>query len=296
MQQKVFLFMLMSLLLITCGPNEKTLVDNEEAQRMQEIALRKRRLEQKEEKKKKQLKQEEIEFIQDIIPSAVIEALSKHNDSNWNDDIKYFSAYFVGLNVVFRNVPYNVVGKDEFLYGVIGDNRGADVAERKAARREVYLALGYFNGLIRVFGAFALRLVRTPELVEEHKKTLKDFLRKIRKCAKAYYLDVYDDLQKKLNQLETLSLKDILLLRTRLEKLDAAKRAFIVDIVRPIQVRFSITVAMSKADIKNNKTTADEMVEYWETKLSSKFDGRCNDIMRLAFAIKGILDKIKVGS
>ncbi|WP_024654719.1 virulence associated lipoprotein [Borrelia hispanica] len=293
MRGKVFIvFMLVSLLLMACGQNGKTPVDNAEAQRIQETAVRKRQLKQKEGKKEKQRKLEEIEVIKDVIPSAVIGVLSKHNDPEWNDDIEYFSTYFVGISVVFKKVPYKVVDGNEFLYGVIGDNRGADAAARKAARREVYLAFGYFYNLIRVFGAFALRLVRLPELVAEHKETLRDFLFKIRDCAKAYYLDVYDALQKKLDKLEILSLEHLKLLRTKLEELDAAKRAFIVDIVQPMQVRFSVTTEMSKAAIKNNKITADEMEEYWETKLSSKFDARCNDIMRLASAIKDILDKI----
>ncbi|AFI31732.1 hypothetical protein Q7M_1024 (plasmid) [Borrelia crocidurae str. Achema] len=172
------------------------------------------------------------------------------------------------------------------------DNRAK---ESKAERREVYLALSYDNDFIWVLGGFASKLVGTSALLAKNKTKLKDFFIKIRNVAKAYYIDVYDTLEKKPGNLESLSAAEVKSLSANLGELKTSRAKLIDRVVRPLRNKYSITeeyLSDQNSKIPAN-VTADEVLEYWNT-LSVEFDSICDEIMRISGDIKEILDNIKV--
>ncbi|WP_376984195.1 virulence associated lipoprotein (plasmid) [Borrelia recurrentis] len=279
MKRKFFIiFILITLFLIACFQNEKKPVDNASSQR----------------KSEEEERQERIATIKkNGIPSAVIEVLKEHNNENWSADINH-PGYFRAISVVFDKVPYKVVGGTEFSYN---DTKSSDRAkESKAARREVYLALNYFFGSIRAFGEFIEKLVETRDLVTKNKAALKDFFKKMRDCAKAYYLDAYDTLEKKLGNLEVLSAAELKSLHDNLDLLKAERDKLVSKILQPLKDKYPI-IGECLADPGSktivNILTADEIETYWNT-LSAEFNSICDEIMRISGEIKGILDNIKV--
>ncbi|WP_231439751.1 virulence associated lipoprotein [Borrelia duttonii] len=200
------------------------------------------------------------------------------------------------MSVVFSKVPHKVDGGTEFLYN---DATAGDRAkESKAARREVYLALDYFLGSIDAVGNFLERLVETPELVTKNKVKVKDFLKKIRDCAKAYYVDAHDTLQKKLSKLGSLSGSEVKSLHDNLDELETARLTLIADVVLPMKKKYPIIETLLSGEVADSysvESTADEISDHWNT-LSSAFNDDCNEIIRLGGEIKGILDNIKVKS
>ncbi|WP_376984196.1 virulence associated lipoprotein (plasmid) [Borrelia recurrentis] len=280
MKQKVFiifiLISLISLLLIACGQNGKKPddpVDNADAQRRSEQEEAERR--------------ERIEIIKNATSSYVKKVLGYHNDANWNGEI----ADFTHIISVFSRVPHRVAndGTEFLYYDLMDDNRAK---ESKAERREVYLALGYDNDFIWVLGGFASKLIGTVDLLTKNKDKLKDFFIKIRNAAKAYYIDVYDTLEKKLDNLESLSAAELKSLSIKLGEVKTARVKLIVRVVRPLRNEYLITrryLSDPNAIIPVN-ITADEVLEYWNT-LSAEFDSICNEIIRLGGEIKEILTR-----
>ncbi|WP_049752262.1 virulence associated lipoprotein [Borrelia duttonii] len=161
---------------------------------------------------------------------------------------------------------------------------------------EVYLAFGYSSGFTRAFGDFASKLVATPELVTKNKAKLRDFFMKIRKCAKAYYLDAYETLQENLGTLEVLSAAEVKSLHDNLALLKAERDKLVSNVVQPLKDKYPIIgeyFADPGSDKISNTLTADEIETYWNT-LSAEFDSICNEIIKISGKIKGILDNIKV--
>ncbi|ETZ17892.1 putative membrane spanning protein [Borrelia duttonii CR2A] len=306
MKQKVFiifiLISLISLLLIACGQNEKDPVDNAKVpgksnkERREDLIIAPPATVQR--KSEEEERQERIAAIKNATSVDVKAVLEKHNDPNWDDENKYSHRvfYFDYIHDVFSGVPHRVDDDGtEFLYN---DATAGDRAkESKAARREVYLAFDYFYNFIWVFGGFARKLIGTSELVTKNKAKLKDLLKKMRDCAKAYYIDAHDTLQKKLGSLESLSGSDVKSLYDNLDKLETARLTLIADVVLPLRNKYSITgeYLANKNSIIPANITADDIETYWNT-LSSKFNDDCNEIVRLGGEIKGILDNIKVKS
>ncbi|ETZ17893.1 putative membrane spanning protein [Borrelia duttonii CR2A] len=260
----------------------------------QEKAAREREEQEKaarerEEQEKAVREREEIAAIENATSVDVKAVLEKHNDENWKADTDYPN-YFSAINEVFGKVPHKVDGGTEFLYN---DATAGDRAkESKAARREVYLACNYFLSGINAVGKFLERLVKTPELVTKNKDKVKDFLIKIRDCAKAYYVDAHDTLQKKLSKLGSLSVSDLESLSIRLDKLETARTKLIADVVEPFKNQYSIIKTFledthHKAVVQ---VPADDIETYWNT-LSSKFNDDCNEIVRLGDEIKEILGR-----
>ncbi|AFI31731.1 hypothetical protein Q7M_1023 (plasmid) [Borrelia crocidurae str. Achema] len=172
------------------------------------------------------------------------------------------------------------------------DNRAK---ESKAERREVYLALGYDNDFIWILGGFASKLIGTVDLLTKNKVKLKDFFIKIRNAAKAYYIDIYDTLEKKLGNLESLSAAELKSLSIKLEEVKKARVKLIVRVVRPLRNEYLLTrrYLSDPNSIIPANITANEIETYWNT-LSAEFNSICDEIMRISGKIKGILDNIKV--
>ncbi|WP_025401377.1 virulence associated lipoprotein [Borrelia crocidurae] len=182
-------------------------------------------------------------------------------------------------------------------YMAIGSNiRGANAEAGRAARREVYLTFGYNYRFIRAFGEFAKKLVETPALLTKNKVKLKDFLIKIRKYAKAYYLDVYDTLKKNLSNLESLSAKDVKSLSTKLGALKIAKSTLVSNVVQPLKNKYPIIEKYLVNPLSSSmpvNITVDEIETYWKT-LSGKFNSSCDEIIRISGEIKEILGRIRI--
>ncbi|WP_024654720.1 virulence associated lipoprotein [Borrelia hispanica] len=192
MKKKVFiLFMLVSLLLIACGPNGETAVDAETQQ-----------------------KEEEIAGIKKEIPSTVRAVLSTHYNADWDEDGKGYN--LKGPGQLFNRVAYGTFNGKGLLYD--GTTHGDIAAESKAARREIYLFLDYDDSVIKSVAKALNEALQYSIAVG----LLEVLFKKIRRCAKAYYINVHDVLQNNLNKLKTLSLEDIVLLRTRLLELETA--------------------------------------------------------------------------
>ncbi|ETZ17888.1 putative membrane spanning protein [Borrelia duttonii CR2A] len=213
----------------------------------------------------------------------------------------YYRNIFDSIDKVFNKVPYKVDdnGK-ELVYGGVKVSGRVEDKTTASARDEVLLAFGYSNGFTRAFGVFASKLVATPALLAKNKVKLKDLLIKIRKCAKAYYVDAYDTLQNNLSNLESLSAAEVKSLHDNLALLKAEREKLVSKILQPLKNKYPIIeeylieeyLANSDSEILAN-ITADEIETYWNT-LSAEFDSICNEIMMISGEIKGILDRFEV--
>ncbi|WP_231439687.1 virulence associated lipoprotein [Borrelia duttonii] len=317
MKQKVFiifmLISLISLLLIACGQNGKTSVDSAKVQRKLEGERREDLIiappEEVQGKSEEEERQERIATIKNNgIPSEVIKILEEHHkgpfiwkgdfyDYIHNTSIYSYGYTFGSIDKVFKKVPYKNGVDDngkELVYGTVVDRDSSDDID--AVREEVYLAFGYSSGFARAFGELASKLVETPALLTKNKVKLKDFLIKIRKCAKSYYVDAYDTLQKKLGNLESLSASDVKSLHDNVDLLKTERDKLVSKILQPLKDKYPI-IGECLADPGSktivNTLTADEIETYWNT-LSAKFDSICNEIIKISGEIKGILNRLKV--
>ncbi|WP_231439681.1 virulence associated lipoprotein [Borrelia duttonii] len=296
MKQKVFiifmLITLISLLLIACGQNEKKPDDPFDN------AAEQRGVEEEE-------KRQKIAAIKkNGIPSEVIEILKDfHKDfgEERGDFGRYARPSYIweSIEEVLEKVPYKNGVDDngnEFVYGDVKDYTTADVAARQAARDEVDLAFGYRVGFVRAFAELAKKLVETKDLLTKNKTKLKDLLIKIRKCAKAYYIDAYDTLEKNLDNLEVLSAAEVKSLHDNLALLKAERDKLVSKILQPFKDKYPMIREFwyNPASTKIvNTLTADEIETYWDT-LSAEFDSICNEIIKISGEIQGILDNIKI--
>ncbi|ETZ17882.1 putative membrane spanning protein [Borrelia duttonii CR2A] len=241
MKRKVFIvFMLISLIslfLIACDQNGEIPVYDAETQQ----------------------KQEEIAGIKDEIPSTVMSVLSTHYNTGWDEDGKGYN--LKGSGQFFNKIVYATVNGKPLLYD--GTTLGDDAASSKAARREIYLFLDYDDDLIKSLANALNKAFKGYDSAG----SLESIFKKIRRCAKAYYIDVYDVLQNNLNKLKTLSLEDIVLLRTRLLAFKEAKTKL-------------------KNDVTPDK--ADETLGSALVKLKKVHSG-CDNILSLSSEIRSIL-------
>ncbi|AFI31734.1 hypothetical protein Q7M_1026 (plasmid) [Borrelia crocidurae str. Achema] len=213
--------------------------------------------------------------------------LEKHNNENWNAK----GADFVDILFVFGKVPYEVDGGTESLY-YDATATGDAITESRAARREVYLALHYDSNLMKDFGLVFKKFVNTSELVTKYKNELKDFFDDIRRFAKAYYIDVHDTLQKKLNKLNSLSLDEARVLSGKLNTLETKRLKLVSGVIAQVKSDLdNSSPGAGGVHLKGNATTPEEIKTYWESK-SDTFNKDCNDIVTISGEIKGILDNI----
>ncbi|WP_041177809.1 virulence associated lipoprotein [Borrelia duttonii] len=265
MKQKVFvIFILLSLVLIACGQDNEVPVDDANAK-----------------------KQEEIKGVKNLIPHSVLRILGVHHNATWDEDTAGYN--LKGADELFNKISYTSASGTSVLYDGTTPNSDADVS--KAARREVYLACEYKSDFIKAFASVINRLALVPAATGR----LEDLILKIREYAKAYYIDVYDTLQKKLGKLDTLSLADVESLRTRLIELEEAKKELRDEAIQPIIRAYindeSIVEGSADHHLKNVATTVDEILEYGNKKLTG-FETRRNKIISISEQIKGILSRI----
>ncbi|WP_038366962.1 virulence associated lipoprotein [Borrelia duttonii] len=265
MKQKVFvIFILVSLVLIACGQDNEVPVDDANAK-----------------------KQADIEEIRNLIPNKVLSILAVHHNATWDEDAAGYN--LKGADELFNKISYTSASGTSALYDGTTANSDADVS--KAARREVYLACEYKSDFIKAFASVINRVVSVAANVS----ALGDLVLKIREYAKAYYIDVYDTLEKKLGNLESLSGTDIKILKTRLGELEAAQKALRDNVIQPIVDSYnkneSIVAGSADHHLKNAATTVAEIVAYGNTKLTS-FDTQRNRIIDISKKIKGILSGI----
>ncbi|WP_024654714.1 virulence associated lipoprotein [Borrelia hispanica] len=265
MKQKVFvIFILVNLLLIACGQDNKAPVDNANAK-----------------------KREEIKGIKNLIPHSALRALKVHNDATWDEDKAGYD--LKGADQLFNKISYTSASGTPALYD--GTTANTDASISKAARKEVYLACEYKSDFIKAFASVINKLAVVPATIAR----LEDLVLKIRGYAKAYYIDVYDTLKKKLNNLEKLSLADVESLRTRLVELEEAKKALRYEAIQPIIDAYinkeSIVTGVANHHLQNAATTVEEIVKYGEDKLPG-FNTRLNKIISISGQIKGILSSI----
>ncbi|WP_025401380.1 CRASP family complement regulator-acquiring lipoprotein [Borrelia crocidurae] len=179
----------------------------EKKAREQAEEIRKQKLEEEEEER---LKQQEISVIKKNITSEISRILKMHNKS-FNESEEFLS---VGdIRFAFSKLSYTTVDGRAFLYDGTTPNSDADIS--KAARREVYLCFGYNVGLLKVAAFVFGQLYWLPGSMG----LLARVLQNARECARAYYVDVYDFLEKNLGKLNTLSVGYLKLLKVRFKAL-----------------------------------------------------------------------------
>ncbi|ACH93815.1 virulence associated lipoprotein [Borrelia duttonii] len=244
---------------------ELELKREEEEQRKLAEEARQRKLKQEEKERLKQeeeerLKQEEISVIKKEITPSISAVLKNYNNTALDESKMFLSVS--EIKFAFSRLSYKTVGGKEFLYD--GTTPGDVSKESIEARKEVYLIFEYNVGLVRTAVGIFEGLYFVPLVTG----LFGDLLKKSRKCAKAYYVDVYDFLQKNQDKLNTLSLEHLKLLKVRLAAL-----------------------TKEQLELKNYLKRGIDLFS-----LQSRLAGiqsRCNEVIERAGSVKEILNKIQ---
>ncbi|UPA18943.1 virulence associated lipoprotein [Borrelia puertoricensis] len=227
-------------------------------------------------------KQQIVDDIKNLL-QTVTPILRVHNDNNWDEDPQ----------------GYNLFGSDRFqLFDVIDHtpkkyepyNANNDVS--KAARREVYLAFEYNKDYLNAFATIANKLeqyARGDYPTNEH---VRKRVLNIREYAKAYYLQAFDTINNKKDELEKLSLENLNTLHNKINAIQEAKTN-IVNIAHKIKEDYDAKIQVGSGTLQSEVKTQEhssEIYAYIASKIKEgEFEKNLNTIKQEANEIINIL-------
>ncbi|UPA18940.1 virulence associated lipoprotein (plasmid) [Borrelia puertoricensis] len=166
---------------------------------------------------KEEQKQQIVDDIKKLL-KTVTQILKVHNDNNWDETAQ----------------GYNLSGKDQLfdvIYHEFAANKFAEYNknddESRAARREVYLAFEYNKDYINAFGTLVNRLAESVRDGSPYSyyisHGLEGIVNGIREYAKAYYLQAFNKINNKKDELKKLSLNKLKILLNKINTIKDAK-------------------------------------------------------------------------
>ncbi|WP_024654760.1 virulence associated lipoprotein [Borrelia hispanica] len=314
--------MLMNLLLVACGPKKydpigsivknpngictDSVVDGAKSQEgdspLNNDIVDEETLEQK--------MQKEIADIKSKIPIEVTKILKFHDGTIiWNENYRSFIGPLRWRNIIDDSIGrLYFMGAPNGLFLRLRYNNGVENVPYKdlALRKEFYLALEYNDDIMKPFIyiyeilAFRVRASYSSplpfvDLDSEINKLKNRVTEKARNYARAYYINVYKALQYKKEKLDTLFLKDIRFLKTKLQELELAKTELRTEIIQKFvddYNRNEVINSETNNTLKSVDATVDELASYFETRFKD-FYAKCDAVITLADEIKVVLDRIQ---
>ncbi|WP_024654724.1 virulence associated lipoprotein [Borrelia hispanica] len=286
----IFIFILISLLLISCGPKKEELLTDgsQDGVTLQDVE---ETLEQKIQKEK------EIEEIKSKIPKGVgvAQILKLHNDHtcdlvDW--ERRKIVPGLLGIIIkVSLNFYFNTYDLGEF-YNLFYK---LEYEKDLESRRKFYLAFEYNDDLLKpfayVYGRLSYDITNRSSYDEQTKaeilKLKNNIVGRLRNYAKAYYIDVHKALEVKKDKLDVLSLKDILFLKRKLNEIELAQEKLRTDIIQQFVDDFKQYEPYG-IDSKH------DVWLYLKDKFNDDFNAKCDAVIALSADIKKIFEKIPV--
>ncbi|UPA18941.1 virulence associated lipoprotein (plasmid) [Borrelia puertoricensis] len=264
MKHKVFIiFLTILILFIACGPNkpdDRVMPRNEDTAKTQ--------------------KQQIIDDIQNLL-QTVTSILKVHNDNAWNETAQGYN--LSAANQLFSVIQHTPQGQAAKLYNT-------NDADSKTARREMYLAFEYNKDYIKAFGTLANKMAANATATPAMKTTLEGIVNGMREYVKAYYLQAFDTINNKKDELKKLSLDNLNTLHDKINAIQEAKTN-IVNAADKIKEDYDKDIEVGKATPKNKlrtTATATEIKDYLESK-RGEFEKEINTIKQTANEIINIL-------
>ncbi|UPA18944.1 virulence associated lipoprotein [Borrelia puertoricensis] len=278
MKHKFFIIFLSILILFfACNQNktcDETLLKPPTGQNTEEETIN---TENKEEAQKQQIVDDIKNLLQTVTP-----ILRVHNDNAWDEDAQGYN--LSGQGQIFSVINHNTtLDKGIMFFRVYNNNDDGS----KIARREVYLAFEYNKDYINAFATLANKLVeRTTKY--DVSKAVEDIMKDIREYAKAYYLQAFDMINKKKDELKKLSLDNLNTLHDKINEIQEAKTN-IVNIVHKIKEDYDTKIKVGSATLQTISTATDtEIIDYLNSK-RVEFANDINTIKQEANEITNIL-------
>ncbi|WP_024654726.1 virulence associated lipoprotein [Borrelia hispanica] len=314
-----FIFVLISLLLISCGPTKYAPVASfikgkkggGTSQQLpfgvvlealtgplKPIVPLVDSLVDKETLEQRMYEKREIEEIKSKIPIGLERILKTHDHvgTEINDKliilqfhgdflVKTFS-YFVGEEKWLVRAEYPVGALSTLFWGLTYDDSLEYLeGDNFELLKEFYLALEYnddlFSPFVYVYGKLSYFQRNTDEVL----KLKNNIVKRLRNYAKAYYIDVYQSLLVKKDKLDKLLLKDVLFLKSKLNEIELAKQELRTNIIQQF-VDDCRQCVLYSLDSKH------DVWPYLRDTFNEDFDTKCDAVIDLAADIKNILDNI----
>ncbi|UPA18939.1 virulence associated lipoprotein [Borrelia puertoricensis] len=228
-------------------------------------------------------KQQIVDDIKNLL-QIVTPILRAHNDNTWDEDAQ----------------GYNLSGPDQLFDVIEHNNYQGQAAKRyntndddsKVVRREVYLAFEYNKEYINAFATLFNKIakeMRKTFYVRYVKNTLENIMKDIREYAQAYYLQAFDMINKKKDELEKLSLDNLNILHNEIQE----AKTNIVNVVHKIKEDYDKDIEVGNNIPRNKLRTTANSVEiqmYLESKSKQgEFEKNLNTIKNTASKIMKIL-------
>ncbi|ACH93810.1 virulence associated lipoprotein [Borrelia duttonii] len=248
-------------------------------------------------------KREEIKDIKNKIPSKVLKILNTHGRGTWDKEDQKLSFRVPSVEMVDRVNGVN--GKQEIKYllstphGLFyrlryNDGSGSVPYTDKARRKEFYLALEYNDYYLIAFIYIYDRLSSNPAFSKETFLLRNNMVKRLRRYAVAYYIDVYQTLKAKEKKLDTLSLKNLRLLKTKLTELESSQKELIDKVILKLAADSNNfdTIVFKSIETTVRNLSFDNLWLYFKEKYES-FASKYSVVMAHAKKIKVILNKIQ---
>ncbi|WP_041177808.1 virulence associated lipoprotein [Borrelia duttonii] len=284
----IFIFILVSLLLVSCGPKKEELLtdgsqDGATLQYVEET------LEQRMQKEK------EIEEIESKFLGGVAQVLKLHNDNKY-DIVDWERRKIVpGLLGVIIKLPlgnyFDTYDLGEFYNLFYKLKYSKDLK----SRRKFYLAFEYNDDLLKpfayVYGILSYDVANKLSDAYQNKDKILELknsiVSRLINYAKAYYIDVYKALEAKKDRLDLLLLEDVRLLKSKLSEIELAKQKLRTDVIQNF-------VNGCKQYEPYGLSPKHNVWLYLKDKFKEDFETKCDAVIALAADIKEIFEKIPV--
>ncbi|AHH07452.1 Putative membrane spanning protein (plasmid) [Borrelia crocidurae DOU] len=317
---RIFIFILISILLVSCGPTKYFPIASVIKRRKEDGASQKLpfgvvlkaltdplkpivplvdSLVDDETLVQRMYKEREIEEIKGDIPFGLEKILKMHDHVGTEINDKLIILQFHGYFLV-KTFSY-LVGKEKWLVraeypvGALStlfwdltydDSLEYLEGDNFELLKEFYLALEYndylFSPFVYVYGKLSYFKRNTDEVL----KLKNNIVKRLRNYAKAYYIDVYQSLLTKKDKLDKLSLKNVRFLKSKLNELELAKQELRTNIIQQF-VDGCRQYVLSSIDSKH------DVWPHLRDTFNEDFDTKCDDVIRHALDIKNFLDNIQ---
>ncbi|UPA18938.1 virulence associated lipoprotein [Borrelia puertoricensis] len=232
-------------------------------------------------------KQQIVGDIQQSL-QTVTPILRAHNDNTWDEDAQGYN--LSGKNQIFYAIDHVVTIPNGSVIVKGYDDNDAD---SKTARREVYLALEYNKEYLNAFATITNKVARHAKADPTLREKVSKPVLSMREYAKAYYLQAFDTINNKKDELEKLSLENLNTLHNKINAIKEAKTN-IINIAHKIKEDYDAKIKVGSGTLQSevkNYAQASAIYDYIANKLKEgEFEKNLNTIKQEANEIINILN------
>ncbi|WP_434757060.1 virulence associated lipoprotein (plasmid) [Borrelia puertoricensis] len=229
-------------------------------------------------------KQQIVDDIKNLL-QTITPILRVHNDNTWDEDAQGYN--LSGQGQIFSAIDHHITLPTGRVV-----SKGYVFDESKAARREVYLAFEYNKDYLNAFATIANKLVKYARGDYPTNEHVRKLVLSIREYAKAYYLQAFDTINNKKDELEKLSLENLNTLHNKINAIQEAKTN-IVNIAHKIKEDYDAKIKVGSGTLQSEvQTYAHSLAiyDYIASKIKEgEFEKNLNTIKQEANEIINIL-------